>query len=333
MSDFDQDIREVLGGASGFDPNRARAAQVDVYQEYQKKMRRTERHMWSFVCAMYAVGFYALWGFILQATTIKEFVGYSMVIMFVLVFTILMFIMSGITITRLLMMKEIKQMRLALAGEAAPPNEPAAKPLRGLSPRERGFWVAGLIVTIVIASLLGTRTDRQDDFWRLGSGGRIEIHSVLMLHRLPHDVFALDDVEGPVESAVLQSATVNGESVSFEHFNNHYRIYLPCRRSWKTDKIELVWTSTLPAMQDYAAFRTPLRSLMPVHHYTLTLYVEDNSGFTALGDAWKRGKRPAELRNESEARRTLKCFTWARWLGTPRDKWGTCGLPIVSSVK
>lgn len=337
MSDFDKDMQEALGGGGGFDPSRTHSAQAEVYREYQKKMKWFERGMWSALCLFNAAGIYALWGFILQATTTKEWIGYGMAIMWAFVFTIQINILMAITFSRLMTMKEIKQLRLAMAGEAIAPNEAAAKPLRGISRRERAAWVCGMIAAVGLAGVLGARTDSQDDLWRLKAHGRIEAHSALTLNRFPHDVHSINGIKEPAAGATLQSATLNGRPVPFsvqatDPQTNRpvYMVQLPYKFSWTTDRVELVWGFSLPAMKDYLAVRAPLHSLMPVHYYSLTLYVEDDSGFMGEGDAWKFIKTPKELKNETEARRTLKCFTGGVPSSGPQNDFGTCGLPIVA---
>ena len=337
MSDFDKNMQEALGGNSGFDPDRARSAQAEVFREYQKKMKWSERGMWSILGLFTAIGIYALWGFILQATTTKEFVGYGMVIMWAVVFTIQINILFSIAFSKLITLKEIKQLRLALAGGASAPDEAAAKPLSGLSRWERTAWICGLLALTGVAGGLGNLTNRQDDLWRLKAQGRIEAHSVLTLRRFPHEISSFYNIKGPVKGAVLQSATLNGQSVPFnspavDPQSNEplYMIQMPYKFSCTTDKVELVWSFPLPALKDYAAFRAPLRSLMPVHYYSLTLDVEDDSGFVGMENAWKFNKTPEELKNQTKARRTLKCFTGGSWGGgAPGDNFGTCGLPIM----
>ena len=329
MNDFNKNMQEAVEGDSGFDPNRARSAQREVFRSYQRKTEWSERGMWLIFCLFCAVGFYALLGFILQATTTKEFVGYGMAILWAVVFAIQINILSAITFSKLITLKEIKQLRLAMASGPASLDEAAARPLRGLSRWEKAAWICGLLAMLGIVGGLSSRSNRQDDLWQLKADNRIEAHSVITLHRFPHDIPSFYGITGPVEGADLQSAALNGQPVPFQKANAQYTIQLPSTISWGKDQIELAWSFSLPAMADYTDFRVTLRSLIPVHAYSLILYVEDGSGYVGMGDTWKFNKTPEELENETEARRTLKCFTTNIPMSGPRDSFGTCGLPII----
>ena len=177
MSDFDKRMQEALDGDSGFDPDRARSAQTEVYREYQKKMKRHERVMWLQIYLLLAVGAYAAGGFAVQATTTKGWVGYGLVFLFTIITIIQKTILFGIEATQFVAMKEIKQLRLALAGEAVPQNDAAAKPLRGIAHWERAAWLLGLIAIAEIFAIMGTWSNRQDDLWFLKAQRRIEAHS------------------------------------------------------------------------------------------------------------------------------------------------------------
>ncbi len=330
MSDYDKNIQEALAGDSGFDPSRVRAAQTEVYQAFQKKMKWSERGNWLVSYLYCAIGVYALWGFILQATTTKEFVGYGMVIMATVAIVIQFNVLFAIAQSKLVTLKETKQVRLALAGGATLADETDFGPLRGLSRREKVVWFCGVIAVIGIVGGLSNLSNRQDDLWRLKANGQIEAHTVLTLHRFPHKISSFYSVMGPVEGAVLESATLNGAPVAFDNFEALYNIRLPYRTSWKKDKIELAWGFALPAEQDISDFRVPLQSLVPVHSYSLTLYVEDDSRYVATEDLWKFNKTPEELKNATEARRTIKCFTQDIRRGAPRKDFGSCSLPIIA---
>lgn len=329
MSDLDKTIKEALEGGSGFDPNRAQSAHAKVHQEYQRKLMWSERIMWLQVYLLLIAAGYAAGGFAVQATTTKGWVGYGVVFLVAMVIIIQKTILYGLSATQLVAMKEIKQLRLAVTGEAAPRDDAAARPLRGLRPWEKAAWLIGVLVTAIAAAQVGTRSNRQDDLWRLKAGNQVEAHSVLTLRRFPHEIPSLWSIKEPADGATLESASLNGQPISIDKFNARQisGIQLPYRVSWKTDKIELVWSFSLPAMNDYGSFRARLRSLIPVHNYSLLLYIEDDSGLEAIADAWKFNKTPAELKDEAEARRTLKCFTGGAG-DVARDDFGTCGLPI-----
>jgi hypothetical protein len=111
-----------------------------------------------------------------------------MAIMWAAVFAIQIHILSAITFSKLIALKEIKQLRLALAGGTVPVDEGAAKPLYGLSRWERAVWICGVLALLGIIGGLSFRSNRQDDLWRLKAQNRIEAHSVITLQRFPHDI-------------------------------------------------------------------------------------------------------------------------------------------------
>jgi len=328
MNDFDKNMKAALAEDGAFDPSRAQAAQEEVFRDYAQKLKRSERVTWLLLYLLVAAGVYALASFTLFATTTKEWIASGLASLLVMVIIIQKTLLHAIVATQYVAMKEIKQLRLALIGGTIEVDQPAARPLQGLSPMERFSWICGVVLLILAIGAVSQRTNRQDNLWKLESGGRVEAHSVLTLRRFPHTIPSFWSITGPVEGAVLQSVTFNGESVSFDRFKDRYTIKLPYRTCWIKDRIELVWTFALPDPRDIRDFRVPLRSLIPVHGYSLIAYVEDDSEYEGTENAWRFNKSRKELKDEAEARRTLKAFTQDIPGGPPRDNFGVCGLPI-----
>lgn len=327
MNDFDRDMKEALDSASGFNADRARAAQEEVYASFQKKLMRSERRLWVLLYPLVAVLVYAMQGFALHATTPKGWVGYGMAILTVFVIAIQKTLLQAVTATQLVAMKEIKQLRLAVSGGAVPHDEAAAKPLCGLQRREQAVWFCGLCAVMMLVSAVGSLSNRQDDTWRLKSQGVIEAHSVVTLSRVPHAIAPLCSIASPVDGAVLQSAALNGQPVTFSSYKGRYTVQLPSRVGRIRDKIELVWSFPLTAMKDGEELRAPLRSVMPVHAYSLTLHVADDCGYAATDQGWRFGKKPAELKDEAAARRVLKLYWTSR--DNACEDFGSCGVPLT----
>lgn len=332
MTSIDNEMKDALTEHNGFDPNRAHTAQEEVFHDFQQKLKRTHRATWLQLYLLVAVAIYAVQGFMMQASTTKGWVGYGMAFLTVIVIIIQKTILHGFSATQLVALREIKLLRLAVLQGPALSADTATKPLRGLSHWESVAWLCGLMILSLAMGDLSGRADRQDDLWHLGPQRQVEAHSVLSLRRLPHEIPSFYSLSGPVEGAVLQSARLNGRGIEFSRYGNQYTLKLPNRLDWGKDTIELVWNFTLPVLQDYASFRAPLHSLIPVHGYTLTLYVNDGSGFAGKENAWQFNKSAAELKNEAEARRTLKCFTIQIRNSAPRTDFGSCGLPIVATA-
>jgi hypothetical protein len=328
MNEFDKNMKAALPKDGAFDPSRAHVAQEEVFRDYSCKLKRSERVTLLLLYLLVAMGVCSLISFTLFATTTKELLASGLVFLFVVVVAIQKTLMHTITASQYVAMKEIKQLQLALVSGTIAKDQPVAKPLRELAPMERFAWIVGLIVLIFIVSGLSSRTNRQDNLWHLKAEGQVEAHSVLTLRRFPHTIPSFWSITGPVEGAVLQSVTFNGESVSFDHIKDQYTIKLPYQTCWFQDQIELVWTFALPDPQEIGDFRVPLRSLMPVHGYSLIAYIENDSEYEGNENAWRFNKSRKELKDEAEARRTLKAFTQDIPGGPPRDNFGVCGLPI-----
>lgn len=330
MSDFNKNMAEALAGGGQFDPERARAAQKAVYDEHRKQLKTNERTMWLLVCVLCCWAAYAAGGFAMQASTAKGWIGYGLAVVVAFVVIIQKSIIFSIAGSQIAMMKEIKQLRLAVAGGSAAIDAEAARPLRGCSKVERAAWTFGLMALAFGLCHVGMITNRQDDVWRIQANERVEAHQTLTLRRFPHEIHSFTGIKPPVADAVMQSATFNGKPVTIGSYATDtkgmpiYQIQLPYRLGWTPDKLELVWNFGLP--REPRLHQWPLRSMIPVHAYSLTLYVEDGSEFSVVGDTWKFNKSPEELKDEAEARRTVKAFTSSG--DAAQDDFGACRLAL-----
>lgn len=333
MSDFDKNIEAALEGQGGdFDPERARVDREAIEREFRRKLKLADRSLWVLLYLLVAAAIYALTTFNIHATTPKGWIGSGLAVGAALVIIIQKTLLYKITRSQLAMMKEMKELRLGLAGGAGALAAGPSRPLRGISRWEWAGWMIGFYLLIAAISNLSARTNRQDDLWRVKAQGQVEAHSVLTLKRMPHEIRPFFSLRGPVAGAMLQRAFLNGQPVPFSRYQDQFTIQLPYRASWKRDTVELVWAFPLEAARDGAALRAPLRAIMPVHAYTLTLQVEPGSGYVIPGDSWRFNKSPEELKNEAEARRTVKLFTQGGSDG-PRDDFGSCGVTVAPQVK
>lgn len=331
MSDFDKNMRDALGGDSGFDSNRAKAAQEEVDKAFQKVFDRYRWGATAAACVLIFVAEYCVMGFALHATTTQQWVGYSTIGLVAFLLLFLCTILYTMLASQLVTTKEIKQLRISMSHGTTSADQPVPRPLK-TSVRQRIVGACAVLICSALGMVTGYASNSQIDRWVLQPQGQIEAHQTVTLGRMPHDFSGFWPVTPPTENAVLKSASLNGKPVTVSTCGtrangaSYYHVELPGSMRLTRDTVELVWSFPLSTLATKDTFQAPLRSVVPVRAYSLTLSLADNCGYRFVADNWKFGKTPEELKNEAEARRWSKLF-WTSDRPTGSD-FGTCGLCI-----
>ena len=118
----------------------------------------------------------------------------------------------------------------------------------------------------------------------------------------------------PYASGVVESVTLDDTELQYYDITEgKYKLQLP--QEWFSlpeKKIEVVWTLPLETLEKVDwGYQTVLRSLIPVHSYSLTVVLEANCGFECTKEPSKRKFVP---------------FTWNS--NKAKRDFGSCGLTI-----
>ena len=126
----------------------------------------------------------------------------------------------------------------------------------------------------------------QADEWHVVSPERIVVHSEITIARWPEGSDIMD-IALPHSSGVVESVTFGEIELQYEAIGDGaYKLQLP--QEWSLEgekKIEVVW-SLSPAILEEAegSYRTVLESLIPVHSYSLKIFLEEGCGFEHTED-------------------------------------------------
>jgi len=153
----------------------------------------------------------------------------------------------------------------------------------------------------------------QKDEWYVIALDKIVVHSHITLTRWPEET-AFMEITLPYASGVVESATfVDTELQYYDITEGKYKLQLP--KDWislSEKKIEVVWTLPLETLAKVDwGYQTVLRSLIPVHSYSLTVILEEDCGFEYT-------KEPSKLE--------FVPFTWN--YDKAQRHFGSCGLII-----
>ncbi|MCU0914300.1 MAG: hypothetical protein MUC88_07050 [Planctomycetes bacterium] len=152
----------------------------------------------------------------------------------------------------------------------------------------------------------------QEDRWHIAVSGPITVQSELTLMKGPQGVSVMP-IALPYATGVLTSVSLSDTPVPFELTGaGQYQLQLPIDKLLAGQtKITCTWTLVLPDLGT-ASQNVPLKSLVPVVAYKLTVTVDAASG-------WQYGKDSAQS-------------SWVPFFSTgnpePRTAFGTCGLGL-----
>jgi hypothetical protein len=152
----------------------------------------------------------------------------------------------------------------------------------------------------------------QEDLWRIGASGQIAVQSDLTLMKGPQDVSVMP-ITLPYATGVLTSASLGDTPVPFEPAGaGQYKLHLPLDKLLAGQtKVTCQWTLVLEDLGT-ASQNVPLKSLVPVVSYKLTVTLDPDSG-------WEYVKDPSQS-------------SWVPFsqgiVDPPATDLGTCGLGL-----
>jgi len=152
----------------------------------------------------------------------------------------------------------------------------------------------------------------QADSWRITASGLIVVQSEVTLTKGPQGVSAMP-ITLPYDTGVLTAASLGDTPVPFELTGaGQYKLQLPLDQLLAGQtKVTCTWTLALADLET-ATQNVPLKSLVPVVFYKLTVAVDPDSG-------WQYGKDPTQS-------------SWVPFFtGSPKEPattFGTCGLGL-----
>ena len=161
-------------------------------------------------------------------------------------------------------------------------------------------------------------TGHQKDEWHITAPDKIVVHSHITLTRWPEEA-AFMEITLPYASGVAESVTFGDTELQYDDITEgKYKLQLPQEWiSFPGKKIEVVWTLPLETLEKVDwGYRTVLRSLIPVHSYSLTAILEADCSFEYTKEPSKREFVP---------------FTWNS-PHKPKQNFGSCGLTIQQVV-
>jgi len=134
----------------------------------------------------------------------------------------------------------------------------------------------------------------QADEWHIISPNKITVNSNITLTRWPEEASTME-ITLPYVSGVIESVTFGETELQYSGITQgRYNLELPqINISSSEKKIEIVWTLPLEKLEkDDWGYQTVLRSLIPVHSYSLTTILEAHCGFEYTEDPSKRRFEP-----------------------------------------
>ena len=151
----------------------------------------------------------------------------------------------------------------------------------------------------------------QEDLWRFTASGQIIAQSDITLTKGPQGVSVMP-ISLPYTTGVLTSVSLGDAAVSFEPAGaGQFKLQLPLEKlAAGQTKITCKWTLALTDLET-ANQNVPLKTLVPVVFYKLTVVLDPDSG-------WEYGKDPAQS-------------TWVPFFGNAKEpvaNFGTCGLGL-----
>lgn len=152
----------------------------------------------------------------------------------------------------------------------------------------------------------------QEDLWRIGASGQIVVQSEVTLMKGPQGVSVMP-IALPYATGVLTSVSVGDAAVPFEPAGaGQFKLHLPLDKLLAGQtKVTCTWTLVVADLET-ANRNVPLKTLVPVVSYKLTVTLDPGSG-------WEYVKDPAQS-------------TWVPFsIGNPKEPatdFGTCGLGV-----
>ncbi len=171
MSEHDETLQKAMEENARLRSQREQSLREVASTEYSGRLRSAERIYWMYALVCVALGVSAI-NFFARSFDIKTLIGSAVVILVLYETTVLMKLWFATATMKMSVLKDMKLLRLEVARLATAvgvekPSEPPVKyqPMRGVSRRERCFWLAAcLIVAIAVSSWTAQA-------WHLGGGG------------------------------------------------------------------------------------------------------------------------------------------------------------------
>ena len=134
----------------------------------------------------------------------------------------------------------------------------------------------------------------QADEWHIISPEKIAVHSHITLARWPEEEASME-ITLPYAGGVVESVTFGETELKYYDMKQgKYQLELP--QDWISSpekKLEVVWALPLETLEKVEwGYQIVLRSLIPVHSYSLTAILEADCGFEYTEDPSKRRFEP-----------------------------------------
>lgn len=181
MSTHDESLQKALEENARLRSQREESLREVASTEYSGRLRSAERIYWVYSIACVAMGVSAI-NFFARSFDVKTLIGSAVVILVLFGTTVLMKLWFATAAMKMSVLKDMKLLRLEVARLATAvgveePSEPPVKyqPMRGVSRRERCFWIAACAIVAMAASSWTAQA------WHLGGGGDSSTDTLVIL--------------------------------------------------------------------------------------------------------------------------------------------------------
>jgi len=197
MTDFDDELRDALGGNGSPDAGRAEESAGVAMAVYARKLRKLELIAWAYLAACVALAVFSLSRFE-ASTAVKDHVFYGVIFLLAIESSVLIKLWYWVMNTKLGVLAEIKRLRLQLPATQVGSEEPALQ-TGSLGWSVRGRRWALLVAIIAVGFFVGAAGNGSldagysvDGYYTVQSDGRADVISRMELASLgpaPASVF------------------------------------------------------------------------------------------------------------------------------------------------
>lgn len=319
MSDFDNNLKKALNGEVQPDPGRLDGARQQAATAFKKRLRLAgylSAIFMVFCVAVFLAGIYQFE----RAMDVKEMIIIAVLLIILAEGMVLMKLWYWGFRQHIDTMREIKRLQfrvedLAMGATAESSREPLSDlgDLEQSLPLGRGGKPYAVFVTVLLLVLgyvivfqpvIKSRglssgfVGSQVEEWHVVSPELIETHSELTVTNWPGDPVVMK-IQLPYPESELKSVTCAGEDLTFHHLHGgRYELELP--PDWKDleEKVfEVICAVPIDSpdtrfVKGRKAYGANLKTLIPSHRYSLTVFLEENCGFEFVHDPDEQEMRP-----------------------------------------
>ncbi len=147
----------------------------------------------------------------------------------------------------------------------------------------------------------------QEDLWRIGAAGKITVQSELTLMKGPQGT-SIMPITLPYATGILTAVSVGDTPVPFELAGaGQYKLQLPLDKLLAGQtKVTCTWTLILADLET-ASQNVPLKSLVPVVSYKLSVTLDPDSGWEYVNDPSQLSWVPFSIGNPPKPMTDFTC--------------------------